>query len=143
MPSAYETMVVFDGSLDETTTRGAVEKIEAFLSGNGAERTRTDVWGRRELCYLINKKRTGFYVLFVYTANGEVPALLEKLLRTQEQVLRHLTVYHEPDKRTAASLPRISDAPRDGGPGDGDDEEDGPRPRGRRGRDNGDREGRD
>lgn len=133
MPNMYETMVVFDGTYDEDSAKNATARVESFLTENGAEITKTDVWGRRDLAYTIGKKRIGYYVLFIFAGDSELPGKAEKMFRADEKVLRHLTVEHDPDKRTASSLPKITELPREGNPGD--DEASG-RPRGRHGRDN-------
>jgi len=50
-------------------------------------------WGLRKLAYPINKKTTGFYHLFEYTAdNGDLVQKLEVEFIRDERVLRFLTV---------------------------------------------------
>lgn len=95
MKRFYETCVVFDGILPEEILGKEQSKIQALIQETD-EFEKIDVWGRRELAYAIGKKKAGFYCLFLYAGEGTVVAKLEKYLRMNESVLRHLTVVRDP-----------------------------------------------
>jgi small subunit ribosomal protein S6 len=96
----YETMVVYDGTLSEDTVNKEKDKVKALLSGS-AEVEKVDDWGRRELAYIIRKKKTGHYVLFFYAGeDGSVCSKLDKMLRSNESVLRFLIVQRHIAKKT-------------------------------------------
>ncbi len=94
MKQKYETVVVLDGSLPDETVTSEQEKIEAFLKKN-SEFDKTDIWGKKKLCYDINKKSIGFYIFFVYDGDSEVPEKLQKLFKLNQNILRHMTVSFE------------------------------------------------
>jgi small subunit ribosomal protein S6 len=95
----YETVIIFDGTLSEDTIRKENEKIEEFFKVN-TEFEKTEVWGKRSLAYMINKKRSGVYHLYLYQTQSEtnIANKIEKLLKLNESVIRHLTVVREIQK---------------------------------------------
>jgi len=99
----YESVIVYDGTLDEESLSKEQGAVQQFLESN-AQFGKADVWGRRELAYEINRKKNGFYVLFEYDGGNTVVADLEKQLKLNPKVLRFLTVERE-NKRTAKDLP--------------------------------------
>lgn len=88
----YELVVVLDGSATEEENRALLDKITGLLEGNGAVVESTDVWGKRRLAYMIEKKRDGWYAVIVFDADPVGTALpeVDRFLRITEQVLRHL-----------------------------------------------------
>ena len=91
MKRPYETMIVFDGTIAEDSLNRECSKVEEFLAKN-AEFEKLDLWGRRQLAYEIKKRTSGHYCLFQYQAEGNVVPQLDRILRLNESVLRHLSV---------------------------------------------------
>lgn len=88
----YESIVVFRPELNEAGLRGEIEKIEALLASNGAQNVETNVWGRREVAYLVKKEKFGNFVLFKF--EGENPQLVEsaqRILAITDSVLKFQT----------------------------------------------------
>jgi small subunit ribosomal protein S6 len=106
--SKYETTVVFDGALPENTIEKERKKIEDLLTANG-NLVSVDEWGKKILAYQINKKTTGFYVLFVYEYNGNAGKFIETNFKFNENIIRYLTVVHE---NAAIIAPRKTEAER-------------------------------
>lgn len=86
----YELICVIQPDLDETAFNGIVEKIKGWVAESGGSVDKVDVWGRRKLAYVIKKQREGQYVLMTLTMNPAATAALERNLRYQEPVLRHM-----------------------------------------------------
>jgi small subunit ribosomal protein S6 len=87
----YESIIIFDGALSDDAISGESGKVVEFLSKN-AEYESTVAWGKKHLAYPLKKKKTGVYHLFLYKGEGNVAAKLEKFLKLNEAVLRHLSV---------------------------------------------------
>jgi small subunit ribosomal protein S6 len=100
---AYETLAIFDGVLPEEGVDKEVTAVKTLIEGVGTI-VKIDRWGRRDLAYPIRKRRSGCYVLFVYEGETALPAKITKLVKLNENVLRHLTVLHDPAAKT--SVPR-------------------------------------
>jgi small subunit ribosomal protein S6 len=92
--SKYETTVVLDGSLPQDAIERESKKIQDLLSANG-KIIKIDEWGKRSLAYSINKKTTGFYLLFVYEYDGNAGKFIDNNFKFNENIIRHLTVVHE------------------------------------------------
>ena len=86
----YELVCVFQPDLDETAFNALVEKVKGWISESGGSVDKVDVWGRRKLAYIIKKQREGQYVLMNVTMNPTATADLERNLRYQEPVIRHM-----------------------------------------------------
>ncbi len=84
-------MVVFDGTLPDDVFQKEQKQIEDLLKQN-AQFEKTDVWGKRVLAYTIKKKKTGVYCLFQFEGEGTAVVALDKHIKLNTNVLRHLTV---------------------------------------------------
>ena len=91
----YETVFILTPVLSAAQMKEAVEKFKTVLTNAGAAILNEENWGLRKLAYPIEKKSTGFYQLFEFTAEPEVIANLEKQFRRDERILRLLTVKME------------------------------------------------
>ena len=72
----------------ETLTADLTKVIEA----NGGQVKKTENWGLRNLAYKINKNRKGHYVLLNIDAPASLVTELERNVRLNEDIIRHLTV---------------------------------------------------
>lgn len=72
----------------ETLTADLTKVIEA----NGGQVKKTENWGLRNLAYKINKNRKGHYVLLNIDAPATLVTELERNVRLNEDIIRHLTV---------------------------------------------------
>ncbi len=91
--ATYELVVVIDGQRTDEEIEALLAKIEAQITGAGAEITHRDDWGRRHLAYAIRGKVDGFYALRIFTHGGRGAALMQEIERTarlEESILRHL-----------------------------------------------------
>ena len=91
----YETVFILTPVLSEAQMKEAVEKFKTVLTNAGAAILNEENWGLRKLAYPIEKKSTGFYQLFEFTAEPTVIANLETQFRRDERILRFLTVKME------------------------------------------------
>ena len=87
----YETVFILTPVLSEVQMKEAVEKFKGILTAEGAEIVNEENWGLKKLAYPIEKKTTGFYVMFEFNADPKVIAKLELQYRRDERVIRYLT----------------------------------------------------
>lgn len=87
----YELLFVLDPTLDEEKKAALIEMVKTVIA-EGGEAGEADVWGERRLAYPINKKNTGYYVVMPFKANAELPKELDRRLRINENVMRHIIV---------------------------------------------------
>src|ERR1051326_2713278 len=100
----YEVVFIVDpGTPEEETTR-LTENLQGIVTDQGGAVTKSEVMGRRQLAYTINRKNEGIYVLFEVEGTGREIAELERRMRVSDQVLRYLTVRVDEDRRRAEKL---------------------------------------
>ena len=87
----YELLFVLDPNLAEEQKAAIVETVTSVINAGG-EAGAADVWGERRLAYSINKKNTGYYVVLPFKADAELPKELDRRLRINENVMRHIIV---------------------------------------------------
>jgi small subunit ribosomal protein S6 len=87
----------------ETTEQQATELheqvIAATVSRLHGQVEKTENWGRRKLAYEIGHFKEGVYVLEVINGSGELMKELERRLRVIDQVIRHLVVRVDEEKK--------------------------------------------
>jgi small subunit ribosomal protein S6 len=86
----YELVCIIQPDLDEAAFNGLVDRVKGWVSDSGGEVAKVDVWGRRRLAFPIHKQREGQYVLLNITVNPAATADLERNIRFQENVIRHM-----------------------------------------------------
>ena len=90
----YEVMVIVKPA-DEEANKATFDKIEALIARVGGTVEKVDVWGKRRLAYAVNKHTDGVYVLINFeAAPGEIKEI-DRVLKIDDNVLRHLIVKHE------------------------------------------------
>lgn len=88
----YETTFIVQPEIDDEPRDAFLAKLDAELAGNGGVRLMLDDWGKRKLAYEIENFQKGHYYSLKYLDDGSSVALLERLLKLEESILRYLTV---------------------------------------------------
>ena len=86
----YELVCIIQPDLDETAFNGVLDRVKGWISDSGGSVDKVDVWGRRRMAYIIHKQKEGQYVLLNITINPSATSELERNLRFQEPILRHM-----------------------------------------------------
>lgn len=86
----YELVCIIQPDLDENAFNGVLEKVKGWISESGGVIDKVDVWGRRKMAYVIHKQKEGLYVLLNMTLDPAAVSDLERNLRFQEMIMRHL-----------------------------------------------------
>ena len=113
----YETVFILTPVLSDDQMKEAVEKFRGFLAENGANIVNEEMWGLRKLAYPIQKKSTGFYVLFEFEAEPTIVKKLDVAYRRDERVIRFLTFRLDKDavayaeKRRAKRAAKAAETP--------------------------------
>ena len=86
----YELMCIVQPDLDETAFNGVLDKVKGWITDSGGSIEKAEVWGRRRMAYSIDKHREGQYVLLNVTMSPTATFDLERNLRFQEPIMRHM-----------------------------------------------------
>lgn len=95
----YEIVYLLPPDSTEQQMRELHQQIEAVVSRMNGQIEKTDNWGRRRLAYEIGHQKEGVYVLEVINGSGELMKELDRRLRVMDQVLRHMVVRVDEEKK--------------------------------------------
>lgn len=88
----YEHTFIARQDLSAQQAQTLAETYSGVLTEHGAEVTKTEYWGLRNLAYRIKKNRKGHYLHLNLRASAEAITELERQERLSDDVLRYLTV---------------------------------------------------
>lgn len=131
-PRKYEMMILVAPTVAEEGLPAVVERVSGYVGNHNGEIesfTHDSPWGRRRLAYPIQNFRDAFYVLYYFLAPPDAIVELERDLRLDDTVIRHLIVRYDPltedqDGAEPDSGDEIEPDEEDAEAEDADDEED-------------------
>ena len=88
----YETVIIARQDISSQQVETLTEAASAFISDGGGKVAKVEQWGLRNLAYKIKKNRKGHYVLLNIDAPADAMKEMERNLRLNEDVLRHMTI---------------------------------------------------
>ena len=106
------TMVPKDPPIRDGAVRIEDGKI---LAAEGCEITAVEHWGKRQLAYPIDRNDNGYYVVTQLTASPGVLPDFERVLKLDDDLLRHLVVLSEGELPMPVMDDRGRDDDRDNG----------------------------
>lgn len=92
MKTYYECTFIVNPGLDDAQIETTAKAVEETIVKNGGEMVNTDHIGRRRLAYPIAKKHNGYYICMEFEMDGRSIERVERLLKLDENVIRHLTL---------------------------------------------------
>lgn len=98
-PRKYEMMIVVAPTVTEEGLPAVVERVSGLIeTHNGAVEsfTHDSPWGRRRLAYPIQKFRDAFYVLYYFDMEPRSIDELDRDIRLDAAIIRHLIVKYDP-----------------------------------------------
>jgi len=84
----YETMIVFDTSVDAQAIQIALDRALETIRTNGGTPGTIDRWGKRPLAYEVNKRKEGYYVLVEFSGESVTVDELDRIMTLSDEVLR-------------------------------------------------------
>jgi small subunit ribosomal protein S6 len=94
MTREYELVYIFDSALEEAQVNERLERFHSLLTSPESV-TATNHWGKRTLAYPIRGKDVGYYVVVQFETQPERLGELERAIKLDDAVLRHLIVLNE------------------------------------------------
>ncbi len=112
----YEVVYIFKSSLTTEEIEGRLEAYHGkILAAEGCEITAVEHWGKRQLAYPIDRNDNGYYVVTQFTASPGVLPDFERVLKLDDDLLRHLVVLSEGELPMPVMDDRGRDDDRDNG----------------------------
>lgn len=90
--SFYEHVFIARQDLAPAQVEELTNKYANVIETLGGKVTKREDWGLRNLAYRIKKNRKGYYVLMNIDAPAEAVKEMERLIRIDEDIIRHLTI---------------------------------------------------
>lgn len=91
----YENVFIARQDITSAQVDALADAFSEVITGAGGQIHRREYWGLKSLQYRIKKNRKGHYVLMNIEAPSEAMQEMERLMRLNEDVLRHLTIRTE------------------------------------------------
>jgi small subunit ribosomal protein S6 len=84
----YETMIVFDTSVDAQSIQQALDRALETIRSHGGSPGAIDRWGKRPLAYEIKKRKEGYYVVVEFAGESSTVDELDRIQTLSDEVLR-------------------------------------------------------
>jgi len=94
---AYELLYFVRPSATDEARAAAMKRIDTAITEGSGVVDNIEDWGKRKLAYEINKLTEGDYTLINFHADPTQIAELDRVLRINDTVVRHMIV-RRPDK---------------------------------------------
>lgn len=91
----YENVFIARQDITSAQVDALADAFSEVITGAGGQIHRREYWGLKSLQYRIKKNRKGHYVLMNIESPSEAMQEMERLMRLNEDVLRHLTIRTE------------------------------------------------
>lgn len=88
----YETIIISRSDLSQPQVDALSEQYKTVITSNGGKVTKIEYAGLRSLAYKIKRNKKGHYVLMNIDAPAKALLEMDRQLRLNENVLRHLNV---------------------------------------------------
>ena len=95
----YELVYILPPETTEQQAADQHEQIAGIVSRMNGTIEKTENWGRRKLAYEIGHYKEGVYVLELINGSGELMKELDRRLKVIDQVVRHMIVRVDAEKR--------------------------------------------
>ncbi len=88
----YDFTIITNGNITEGDNAKVLTGYDGLMTKDGGEILKRDDWGSKKLTYPIKKIFRGFYTNYDFVGTPENVAEMERLMRIDDNVLRHLIV---------------------------------------------------
>lgn len=89
---AYELLFFVDPTITDEVRAGVMKRVEVAITENGGKVDDVDNWGKRKLAYEVDKLAEGDYTLVNFHADPSQIEELDRVLRINDAVKRHMVV---------------------------------------------------
>jgi small subunit ribosomal protein S6 len=88
----YENVFISRQDISAAQVEALTDQFATIVKDLGGSVTKREYWGLRNLAFRIKKNRKGHYVLMNISAPAAAVTEMERNMRINEDVLRHMTV---------------------------------------------------
>jgi small subunit ribosomal protein S6 len=88
----YESIIVIRPDLTTEQIETVTKRVGEIISNNGGKILQTELWGRRQLAYMVKKTNKGYYVFNIIEGGGSMIATFEGLMMIDEDILKFMNI---------------------------------------------------
>lgn len=88
----YESMIILTPQLSQDEANKANENAISVITDNSGELIKTDVWGKRQLAYPINKQTEGYYYINYFKIDSDKIKDIQRMYNINESILRFIVI---------------------------------------------------
>lgn len=88
----YEIMYILKANLEDSVRQETIDGLHAIITSHEGTIDNVDEWGIKEFAYEIEKETKGYYMVVTATANNEGIAEFDRLIRINNNVVRHMII---------------------------------------------------
>jgi small subunit ribosomal protein S6 len=99
----YELVVLFNLEAEEEKIDALMKRIHDLIEKNSGELLKSENWGKKRLAYTINNLREAIYFYEEFKLPASVVAEVDRILKINEIVVRHMIV-KKPDILQKAAI---------------------------------------
>jgi small subunit ribosomal protein S6 len=99
---AYEVLLMLDAGVAEPRQTEIVDRVRSLVEKGGGTWQQHVPWGKRRLAYEIAHKDEGIYHLLTFDAAPDTVEEIGRVLRIDDDVMRHMAVRRVEGSSTAA-----------------------------------------
>ncbi len=88
----YETTLIVRQDATKADVTKLADNFAKIITDQDGKVEKNEYWGLRNLAYIVNKNRKGHYQFFAIDAAAPAVKELERKLRLDENVIRHMTI---------------------------------------------------
>lgn len=88
----YELLVLVRPDFDDEKIASIIARYSEIITNMEGTIITAEKWAKRRLAYEINRIREGIYLIFVFKGTPELSDELDRLLRIDQEIMRHMIV---------------------------------------------------
>tara|TARA_B100000941_G_scaffold287468_1_gene262681 strand:+ start:2240 stop:2563 length:324 start_codon:yes stop_codon:yes gene_type:complete len=97
----YENTIVAKQDLAEKDLKIIKDKYQEIINSSSGKVIKTEEWGLLNLANKIKNYKKGFYIHFKFEGTGKTLSEIEKKIKIDRSIIRHLTVkYRQLDTKS-------------------------------------------
>lgn len=93
--TSYEVLVIASTALSDDEIAKQIGDVEKTVKKNNGSVKKTEKWGRKKLAYEIKHFNEGYYFLTYFTGQSQTVAELDRVLKINDNIIRHMIVRDE------------------------------------------------
>ena len=93
----YELMYIIGSETSDDQIPSVVEGVKKNIQADGGLIEKHEELGKKKLAYSINKTKIGYYAIDLFSAPSDRANAIEKKIRNNKTIIRHLMVNIEED----------------------------------------------